>query len=141
MYYPHYHLSKINKEILSCILPMQFLRAIWDLLQVQSFFLLNYISVISSMFIVKFVQKCQYCYTLFNQSILLVTVTSASVSLLTKQLRIYNFLGSLDKQWKWGSQIIQARKKWNRRTLACWVLHGKNDTAYLLLAKILRWLL
>ena len=37
------------------------------------------------MFINKFVQKCQYCYTLLDQSVPLVTVTSV-VSLLTKQL-------------------------------------------------------
>ena len=53
----------------------------------QSCFLLNYISVISSMFINKFGQKCQYYYTLLDQSIPLVTVTSI-VSLLTIQLCI-----------------------------------------------------
>ena len=46
---------------------------------------LNYISVISSMFTNKFVKKCQYYYTLLEQSVPLVTVTSV-VSLLTKQL-------------------------------------------------------
>ena len=35
----------------------------------QSCFLLNYISVISSMFIDKFVQKCQYYYTFSDQSV------------------------------------------------------------------------
>ena len=43
-----------------------------------------YLSVISSKFINKFVQKCQYYYTLLDQSIPLVTVTSV-VSLLTEQ--------------------------------------------------------
>ena len=51
----------------------------------QSCFLLNYISVISSIFINKFVQKCQYYYTISDQSVPLVTITSV-VSLLTKQL-------------------------------------------------------
>ena len=39
-------------------------------------FLLNYISVITSMFINKFVQKCQYYYTLSDLSVPLVTVTA-----------------------------------------------------------------
>ena len=42
----------------------------------QSCFLLNYISVISSIFINKFVQKCQYYYNLLDQSVPLVTVMS-----------------------------------------------------------------
>ena len=42
----------------------------------QSCFLLNYISVISSIFINKFVQKCQYYYNLLDQSVPLVTVKS-----------------------------------------------------------------
>jgi hypothetical protein len=41
-----------------------------------SCFLLNYISVISSIFINKFVQKCQYYYNLLDQSVPLVTVMS-----------------------------------------------------------------
>ena len=45
----------------------------------------NNTSVISSKFINKFVQKCQCYYTLSDQSIPLVTVTSV-VSLLTEQL-------------------------------------------------------
>ena len=57
----------------------------WFMCFVQSCFLLNYISVITSKTINKFVQKCQYYYTLSDQSVLLVTVTSV-VSLLTKQL-------------------------------------------------------
>ena len=47
--------------------------------------ILNNTSVISSKFINKFVQKCQYYYTFLDQSIPLVTVTSV-VSLLTEQL-------------------------------------------------------
>ena len=54
----------------------------------QSCFLLSYISVISSMFTNKFVKKCQYYYTLLEQSVPLVTVTSV-VSLLTKQLWLH----------------------------------------------------
>ena len=54
----------------------------------QSCFLLNYLSVISSIFI-EFVQKCQYYYTLSGQSVPLVTVTSV-VSLLTKQHFVQN---------------------------------------------------
>ena len=57
-------------------------------LSTQSCFLLNYISVISSIFINKFVQKCQYYYTLSDQNVPLVTVTSV-VSLLTIQLCSY----------------------------------------------------
>ena len=43
-------------------------------LRSQSCFLLNYISVISSIFINKFAQKCQYS-TLMDQSVPLLTVT------------------------------------------------------------------
>ena len=61
----------------------------------QSCFLLNYISVISSIIINKFVKKCQCYYTLSDQSVPLVTVMSV-VSLLTKQLwfgcKIWNFI-------------------------------------------------
>ena len=42
---------------------------------VQSCILLNYVSVISSIFINKFDQKCQY-FTLMDQSVPLITVTS-----------------------------------------------------------------
>ena len=42
---------------------------------IQSCILLNYISVISSIFINKFAQKCQY-FTLMDQSVPLITVTS-----------------------------------------------------------------
>ena len=45
-------------------------------LRSQSCFLLNYISVIFSIFINKFVQKCQYYYNLLDQSVPLVTVKS-----------------------------------------------------------------
>ena len=47
----------------------------------QSCFLLSYISVISSMFTNKFVKKCQYYYTLLEQSVPLVTVTLYNVIL------------------------------------------------------------
>ena len=53
--------------------------------QTQSCSILNNISVISSKFINKFVEKCQYHYTLSDQSIPLVTVMSV-FSLLTEQL-------------------------------------------------------
>ena len=49
----------------------------------QSFSIIKIISVISSKFINKFVQKCQHYYTLSDQIIPLVTVTSV-VSLLTE---------------------------------------------------------
>ena len=49
----------------------------------QSCFILNYIGGISSIFINEFVQKCQYYYTLSDQSVPLVTVRSV-FSLLTK---------------------------------------------------------
>ena len=51
----------------------------------QSCSVLNNTGVISSKFINKFVQKCQCYYTLSDQSIPLVAVTSV-VSLLTEQL-------------------------------------------------------
>ena len=53
----------------------------------QSYSILNNTSVISYKFINKFVPKCQCYYTLSDQSIPLVTVTSV-VSLLTEQLWI-----------------------------------------------------
>ena len=61
------------------------------LLFTQSCFLLNYISVISSRFIHKVVQKCQCYYTLLVQRVPLVTVTSV-VSLQTKQLCIHQYV-------------------------------------------------
>ena len=73
---------------------------IWLLKRAQSCFLLNSISVISSIFINKFVQKCQYYHTLTNQSILLVTVMSG-LSLLTKQLW---------KGWRFGTFCWQRTK-------------------------------
>ena len=42
----------------------------------QSCFLLNWISVISSMSLNKFIQKCQYHYTLLDQNVPLVTLLS-----------------------------------------------------------------
>ena len=72
------------------------------------------ISVIYSRFINKFMQKCQCYYTLLDQSIPLVTVTS-DVSLLTEQLwvqchlltlsdNLFNFLinngGGIIDQWQ-----------------------------------------
>ena len=51
----------------------------------HSCFLLTYVSVISSMYIHKFVQKCHSYYTLMNQSVPLVIFPSV-VSLPTKQL-------------------------------------------------------
>ena len=73
---------------------------------IQSCFLLNYPSVISSMFINKFVQKCQYYYTLSNQSVPLVTVTSI-VSLLTKQLCSFigKFLVGSFRNCMWRSRL------------------------------------
>ena len=54
----------------------------------QSCYVLNDTGVISSKFINKFVQKCQCYYTLTDQSIPLVAVTSV-ISLQTEQLWIY----------------------------------------------------
>ena len=56
---------------------------------IQSCSIQNNISVIFYKFINKFVQKCQCYYTLSNQSIPLVTVTSV-VSLLTEHLWLHS---------------------------------------------------
>ena len=61
---------------------------------VQSCSILNDISVISSKFINKLVQKCQCYYTFLDQSIPLVTVTSV-VSLLTEKLCVEGLTWSL----------------------------------------------
>ena len=57
----------------------------WYFEQKQSCSVLNNTGVISSKFTNKFVKMCQYYYTLLDQSIPLVAVTSV-VSLLTEQL-------------------------------------------------------